>query len=138
MTDEEKLARRRARYQENKEELRKKSREYWNTHKEKRAEYKKAYYSRPGYSIQAAAYKAKREGHAPADITPERAAEMRAAQDACAICDRKVSLVFDHCHKTGRVRGLICFMCNSGIGLFRESLDLVSRAKRYLEESVEE
>ena len=49
----------------------------------------------------------------------------------CAICKnpetRKLnsgkikSLSVDHCHETGKVRGLLCTDCNSGIGYFKES-----------------
>ena len=57
----------------------------------------------------------------------------------CAICSqdidsdsRKKNLSVDHCHKTGRVRGLLCSNCNSGLGFFKESVELLGKAKRYL------
>lgn len=54
----------------------------------------------------------------------------------CAICsekDEKLSLHVDHDHETNEVRGLLCKRCNSGIGLFRERLDLIKKAVEYLE-----
>ncbi|MGW2644452.1 endonuclease VII domain-containing protein [Streptomyces sp. NPDC001393] len=39
----------------------------------------------------------------------------------------------DHCHKTGRVRGVLCFNCNSGLGLLRDDPDAMYRAADYLE-----
>ncbi len=39
----------------------------------------------------------------------------------------------DHCHDTGRVRGILCALCNRGIGHFRESAKLLRLAADYLE-----
>lgn len=38
----------------------------------------------------------------------------------CAICKKKVKLVVDHCHSTGRVRGLLCSMCNGHLGFYEK------------------
>ena len=54
----------------------------------------------------------------------------------CGICEFKVldkKLVVDHCHLTGRVRGLLCTKCNVAIGLLRDDPELVKAALRYLE-----
>jgi hypothetical protein len=42
-------------------------------------------------------------------------------------------LHIDHCHITGKIRGLLCHLCNRGIGLFRERSDLLQAAIKYLE-----
>ena len=65
-------------------------------------------------------------------LTPEQADKMIA--DGCAICGRQQGrrLAIDHCHKTGRVRGALCTSCNNGIGLFRDSQELLKRAADYL------
>lgn len=61
-------------------------------------------------------------------------------QGKCKIC--KVSqnnisrrLVVDHCHKTGKVRGLLCDLCNIGLGGFRDDTELISSAIRYIQEA---
>lgn len=58
---------------------------------------------------------------------------MRAVQgNKCAICQRRVTLVVDHCHVTTKVRGLLCFKCNSGIGQFDESEERLTAAIEYI------
>jgi hypothetical protein len=56
----------------------------------------------------------------------------------CAICKIREanltkSLAVDHCHKTLKVRGLLCDKCNVGIGYFNDNVELLEKAKLYLE-----
>lgn len=55
----------------------------------------------------------------------------------CKICKieaemLKAKLHVDHDHKTGKVRGLLCKMCNLGIGNFRDNPSLLNEAIIYL------
>lgn len=61
----------------------------------------------------------------------------------CAICNktssekgmnRKKHLCVDHCHTTGKVRGLLCDQCNRAIGLLNEDLNVLNKAINYLKE----
>ena len=55
----------------------------------------------------------------------------------CAICrEPGRELCVDHCHKTGRVRALLCNGCNSAIGFLRESPLLARAAATYLEQQL--
>lgn len=56
----------------------------------------------------------------------------------CAICgdhqsNQARSMAVDHCHETGRVRGLLCMKCNTGIGKLGDSPELLRKAIAYLE-----
>jgi hypothetical protein len=59
---------------------------------------------------------------------------MFAAQEGkCAICKRGTRrLGVDHCHKTGKVRGLLCVACNNALGLLQESEELLQVSIQYL------
>ena len=50
----------------------------------------------------------------------------------CVICGSSESIVIDHDHKTGEVRGPLCQRCNLGIGQFRDDPKLLELAALYL------
>lgn len=51
----------------------------------------------------------------------------------CGIClEKKPRLVVDHCHKSKKVRGLLCTTCNAGIGQLKESVWILGEAIKYL------
>lgn len=57
----------------------------------------------------------------------------RPIPDACEICGEAKPLVFDHCHAKGHFRGWICNACNSGLGMARDSVELLRKMAEYLE-----
>ena len=66
-------------------------------------------------------------------ITPEELVKMAELQGGkCAICFKKVKLVIDHSHSSGKVRGLLCSPCNLGIGCLNEDIEVIERAATYL------
>lgn len=56
----------------------------------------------------------------------------------CAICGTHESqdgraMSIDHCHVSGKPRGVLCGHCNKGLGLFLDRPDLLRKAAIYLE-----
>lgn len=69
------------------------------------------------------------------NLTEQDFASILESQDGvCAICREipKKTLHIDHDHETGRVRGLLCGSCNWGIGLLKDSEQILARAAKYL------
>jgi hypothetical protein len=72
-------------------------------------------------------------------ITLEEYQAMLVAQDnKCALCGDEfdgdsLKACLDHCHTTGKNRGLLCSRCNWGIGLFKDSTERLRKAISYLE-----
>lgn len=72
-------------------------------------------------------------------ITFEQYESMLEAQGGgCAIChakepsNRTKFFAVDHCHETGKVRGLLCTKCNRGLGFFNDKSTLLQAASSYL------
>jgi len=77
-------------------------------------------------------------------ISLERYNEVLKEQNGvCAICKKAEtnhsnkkgpvdSLRVDHCHSTGKVRGLLCSECNFGISKFDDDTNLLLEAIKYL------
>ena len=58
----------------------------------------------------------------------------RNQSNKCAICgQRKKKLVIDHCHITGKVRGLLCVKCNTYLGYIQEDISALKAAVKYLQ-----
>ena len=66
---------------------------------------------------------------------------LKKQNNVCAICKkeevslRNSFLSVDHCHKTNKIRGLLCVKCNSGIEAFKDNPELIKKAIEYLEKN---
>lgn len=77
-------------------------------------------------------------------ITLEQFLEMYDEQDGrCKICSSEIEMYatrdkvhdvanIDHCHETGRIRGLLCNFCNTALGKFKDSPELLIKAAEYI------
>lgn len=74
------------------------------------------------------------------NITPDDYKKMLMSQDGkCKICGKSEKIInrglaVDHCHETGRVRGLLCNSCNLGLGKFKDSIEVLEKALEYLKQ----
>jgi hypothetical protein len=78
-------------------------------------------------------------------ITAKQYDAMLQAQDGlCAVCGKPESvkqkgkvqrLSVDHCHKTSKVRGLVCNACNHMLGKAYDNPDVLEAGARYLREN---
>ena len=75
-------------------------------------------------------------------ITLDEYEELLSKQDSkCAICgidnngkyrNKPRAFAVDHCHSTGKIRGLLCSDCNTGIGLLKDNINYLQLAIKYL------
>lgn len=67
----------------------------------------------------------------------EYSARLENQGGGCACCGAKQNasgkrLFVDHCHETGRIRGILCHNCNAGIGALGDNVEGLERAIEYL------
>lgn len=115
------LAERRDKYQTNKAEIRKRARDAYNSDPK---------------------YKAKRRNESLRylyGLTLDQYNEMRIVKKyRCAICgihesqSLRKKLYIDHCHDTKKIRGLLCVLCNTGLGSFADDTSRLATAMLYL------
>ncbi len=107
-------------------------RSYWNN-REKRLALNKEYYD----PEKKHAWHIRREF----GLTAQDYAQLLARQrGGCAICGAPPTgkkLAVDHCHKTGKIRGLLCGKHNKALGLFADDPALLLKAVVYLKDSSE-
>ncbi len=116
----------RAYHAANRERLNAQKRAYYLATKEVRAAKGRERRKNNPSSWRAVVYKAK------FGITvDEYEARLVEQKGVCAVCTGR-RLAVDHCHATGKVRGLLCWHCNSGIGKLGDNAEGLLRALAYL------
>jgi hypothetical protein len=70
------------------------------------------------------------------NLTLEQYADLKNEyNNKCAICGKTCKnkrLCVDHDHKTGKIRGMLCHLCNRGLGHFQDNPELLDKAINYL------
>lgn len=70
------------------------------------------------------------------NLTLEEYEELKKNQEEkcwiCGVGDSK--LCVDHCHKTNKVRKLLCTQCNLALGLFKDNIKSLEKAVQYLKD----
>lgn len=58
------------------------------------------------------------------------------SKNKCEICGSEFksipSIHLDHCHKSGKVRGLLCSFCNTALGLIKDDVLVLNKMINYL------
>ena len=69
------------------------------------------------------------------DLTPDEFDQMLEIQNGnCVICEKSLTIPqVDHDHDTNKVRGLLCNLCNTGLGALGDNIKGLQKAIRYLE-----
>ena len=68
----------------------------------------------------------------------EYEALLESQNNCCKICgthgteNTQGKLYVDHCHTTGKVRGLLCMKCNTALGLLDDNKDRITKLLDYL------
>ena len=108
---------RKEQYNDNPQEEKQKLKTYYQNNKDKA----KNYYLVKNYGIDAETYE-----------------QMFKDQEGkCAICDTpheelNRGLFVDHCHSSGKVRGLLCQFCNTLLGMAQDNKSILQKASKYL------
>lgn len=79
-----------------------------------------------------------RRGNYRSAISDDNLRSLIKSSESCTICGDVCNLVVDHDHKTGSIRGMLCNRCNKGLGLFRDSPELLEYARIYILASMDD
>lgn len=117
----------------NAQKIRERSAKWYQDNREKALQYRAEYRKQKADKVRLGKIKST------FGLSASEYATMIDSQDhKCAICGRHENeltrrLAVDHCHNKGKVRGLLCGQCNTGLGQFKDSIEILSKAIAYLE-----
>lgn len=143
---------RRAYYQKNKARMLKNSKAWYQANKEKEKEKRRTWYQENKEAVKSRARSWHAVNRPPGSyrdwyypkkfgISFEKFLDLLQEQgEECPICCAKLQLSkkgadkahLDHDHATGKIRGVLCLNCNTGLGRFRDDPELLLRAIGYL------
>ena len=136
----------------NPEKIKASSRAYREANKEKIKAYKKAYREANKEQIKAY-YEANKEKAENCSLKykynitlKERNLMLKKQKKKCKICNvtfskikfgltERTTACIDHCHTTNKVRGILCNLCNVGLGSFKDNTEILTKAINYLKET---
>ncbi len=112
--------------------------QYRKDNPEKIKEHARIKRSRPGWKAKAATYARRSRLKMKYGLTEAQIIERLETQGGCClICSTPLTVItlrVDHCHATGLVRGLLCDICNLGLGQFLDDAPRLRNAADYLDE----
>ncbi|MDE2468789.1 MAG: endonuclease VII domain-containing protein [Bradyrhizobium sp.] len=130
---EKKRAKKREYYERNAEKCRQASRDWYAKNRKRAADQRRAYVARNREAV------AERKAIYKYGVSNAVYQSMFDAQGGvCAICGgsepdkRRARLAIDHCHTTGKIRGLLCSRCNTALGLLGDEINVLRAAIAYL------
>jgi hypothetical protein len=134
----EKNEQRKEYYQKNKERVKIWRKKNYAINREKNLEeWHKKYYSNSKYRLRCSMNLCKEIGISRKILLDWYINQHKIQNGCCAICGRnekqfKRRLTIDHCHKTNKLRGLLCTNCNAAIGNIQDDAELCLKAYEYL------
>ena len=117
-------------YQENREKVLKRVKQYTEDNKEvvlaRKKQYRESNKAKQDEGVKRSYVKRNY------DITLEDYNDIMDSADSCECCGSTDRLCYDHDHDTMKHRGVLCHKCNTGIGLLGDNLDGLEQALKYL------
>lgn len=130
----------RAYYQKNKEKMKAQATEYYKENREKRLSQSKAYNSDPENKRRWKCKDLQRRYGVTLEWYENKLEEQGGLCSICKYSSEDTEgrrLAVDHCHETGEARGLLCSTCNTGLGLLKDSEEVLLAAIAYLQRNSE-
>ena len=104
--------------------------EYYFKNRDKKLKARKLLYMNTPYDVRLA--KNSRLKHAYKITVEDYDKKLKEQNYCCVICNKhrdkfKRNLSVDHNHKTGEIRGLLCVICNTNVGVVEDKLEMIQK-----------